>query len=162
MDYVILQKGKRDTETQRGEKEKKRARLRGVVVVEEVSLWMWSLKMLKCCVCCEHPSNGKSMMGRALRRSQGCYIKAEVLHQRFSGSKYWCLFGFVGLLNPFHWFLPLSLLEMPHRFLSCTVFVSTPTGLLLHFTVLYKPCMKDYKDFLQWWRCHGSMFLFST
>ncbi len=134
---------KRKGETQRhreGKKEKKRARLRGWVRkgekgVVEVSLWMWSLKMLKCCICCEHPSNGKSMMGRALWRSQGCYIKAEVLHQRFSGSTYWCLFGFVGLLNHFHWFLSLSLLEMLYSFLSCYFFriyayrLSTPLSM---------------------------------
>lgn len=100
MDYVILQRGKRDTDTasekenkiervsEKGrarERDKEKKRETGVV---EVSLWMWSLKMLKCCVCCEHPSNGKSLMGSALRRSRGCYIKAEVLHQRFAGSRY--------------------------------------------------------------------------
>lgn len=80
-----------------GERFRKKKRERGVV---GVFLWMWSLKMLKRCVRCEHPSNGKSMMGKALWWSQGCYIKAEVLHQCFSGSRYGCLFGFFGLLNP--------------------------------------------------------------
>lgn len=117
-DTVRGKKRKREQDWEGGwERERETERKeRGVV---EVSLWMWSLKMLKCCIYCEHPSNGKSMMGRALRRSQGCYIKAEVLHQRFSGSTYWCLFGFVRLLNHFHWFLPLSLVEMLYSFHSC-------------------------------------------
>lgn len=133
--------GKRDIETLRGKKRKK-SKIESVSEkgsarerdgkkergMTEVSLWMWSLNTVKCCDCCEHPSNGKSMMGRALRWSQGCYIKAEVLHQRFAGSKYRSLFGFVGLLNPFHWFPPLTLLETPYSFLSSR---SVPTGPLL-------------------------------
>lgn len=101
--------GKRDIETLRGKKRKK-SKIESVSEkgsarerdgkkergMTEVSLWMWSLNTVKCCDCCEHPSNGKSMMGRALRWSQGCYIKAEVLHQRFAGSKYRSLFAFVG------------------------------------------------------------------
>lgn len=151
-------KWERESEGER-DRVKERERETGVV---EVSLWMWSLKMLKCCVCCEHPSDGKSMMGRALWRSWGCYIKAEVLHRRFPGSKYWCLFGFVGLLNHFHWFLPLLLLEIPYSFHSCHcvgIYAYRPSTPL---RCIYRACMKGYRDFLQLWCFCCSMFLFTT
>lgn len=127
---------------------------------------MWSLKMLKCCVCCEHPSNGKSMMGRALRRSQGCYIKAEVLHQRLAGSKYWCLFGFVGLFKSF------SLVSSPFTTGNAAQFPFLPLCLYLRLqafysTTLYIPGMHERLlpvgvwgwSWWWWWGCM-LMFLF--
>lgn len=120
-----------------GEKERETAKKERTVA--EVSLWMWSLKMLKCCVCCEHPSNGKSMMGRALWRSQGCYIKAEVLHQRFAGSKYWCLFGFVGLFKPF------SLVSSPFTTGNGAQFPFLPPCSYLRLQAFYSTTLYTWK-----------------
>lgn len=75
-------------------------------------------------------------------RSQGCYIKAEVLHQRFAGSKYWCLFGFVGLFKPF------SLVSSPFSTGNAAQFPSLPLCSYLrpqasYFTTLYIPGMHE-------------------
>lgn len=137
MDDVILQKGNRDTEPQ-WVKISKRARLRvwvrkgkrergrgGGIFMDAVSgnveilLLQWS-------------SQWKESDRKSALVVTGCYIKAEVVHQRFAGSKYHVCF--VRLLNPFHWFPPLSVLEIPYNFFPAIVFICTPTGLLLDYT----------------------------
>lgn len=81
MDYVILQKRKR---AEAGENEKR---------LLEVSLWMGFTVMLRLLWASV----------RWIRWSQGCFIKAEVLHQRSAASKY-CL----ALLDSFIGLLPFS------------------------------------------------------
>lgn len=107
----------------------------------EVSLWMWSLKMLKCCVCCEHPSNGKSMMGKAPQRSWGCCIKAEVLHQCSSGSKYsrWLCWTFKLFSLVSSQFSTGNAVKFP--FLPPCL-LCTRTGLLLYNTEFHRIALK--------------------